>query len=85
MTITNAHEPSETICSTKKRRRWTPYEKQQIVNLTYHPCVSVSLLHENMVYPHSQLLTWRMTMESGGLTAVVRAPFIAQSHKAHIT
>lgn len=70
MTITNGHEPSEIICSTKKRKRWTAYEKQQIVNETYQQGVTVSYIARKHGIPPSQLFTWRKTMELGGLAAV---------------
>ena len=44
MTITNAIECSEIIHSTKRRRRWTPYEKQELVHETYQPGVTVSFV-----------------------------------------
>ena len=70
MTITNGYEPSEIICSTKNRKRWTAFEKQQIVNETYHQGVTVSYIARKHGIPPSQLFTWRKTMELGGLTAV---------------
>ena len=44
MTMINATEITEIIHSTQKRKRWTAFEKQQIVNETYHPGVSVSFI-----------------------------------------
>lgn len=44
MTISKAGIVSEVICSTQERRRWTPYEKQQIVQETYHPGVTISFI-----------------------------------------
>ena len=70
MTVNNHHEPVEIISSTKKRKRWTPFEKQQIVNQTYHPGVTVSFIARKHGIPPSQLFTWRKAIESGGLTAV---------------
>ncbi|KTD37716.1 Transposase [Legionella nautarum] len=40
----NAPEVTEIIHSNMKRKRWTPFEKQQIVNETYHHGVSVSFI-----------------------------------------
>lgn len=42
MTISNTYQPAEIISSTDKRKRWTPYEKQQIVQETYRQGVTVS-------------------------------------------
>ena len=66
----NAIEITEIIHSTQKRKRWTAYEKQQIVNETYHPGVSVSFVARRHGMSPSQLFLWRKLMETGGLIAV---------------
>jgi len=70
MTITNAIECSEIIHSTKRRRRWTPYEKQELVHETYQPGVTVSFVARKHGIPPSQLFYWRKIMEAGALTGV---------------
>jgi transposase len=70
MTINNSAEPIEIICSTHKRKRWTGVEKQQIVNETYQPGVSVSYIARKHGIPPSQLFTWRKHLEVGALTGV---------------
>lgn len=70
MTMSNQCEPVEVICSTQKRKRWTPFEKQQIVNETYQPGVSVSYIARKRGISPSQLFAWRKAMEMGGLAAV---------------
>jgi transposase len=70
MTISNLVEPVEIICSTKKRRRWTPFEKQQIVQETYNPGVTVSYIARRHGIPPNQLFYWRKMMESGALTSI---------------
>jgi len=60
----------EIIQSTKKRRRWTAYEKQQIVHETYHAGVTVSFVARKHGIPPSQLFYWRKLMEKGALTSV---------------
>jgi len=70
MTVNIPHESVEIISSSKKRKRWTAFEKQQIVNETYHQGVTVSYIARKHGIPPSQLFTWRKTMELGGLAAV---------------
>lgn len=69
MTITTI-ECSEIIRSTNKRRRWTAYEKQQIVQETYHRGVTVSFIARKHGISPSQLFYWRKLMENGALTSV---------------
>lgn len=66
----NEAEVTEIIHSTQRRKRWTAYEKQQIVNETYHPGVSVSFIARRHGMAPSQLFQWRKLMETGGLVAV---------------
>lgn len=61
---------TEIIHSSEKRKRWTAYEKQQIVNETYQPGVSVSFIARRHGLAPSQLFHWRKLIETGGLVAV---------------
>lgn len=70
MTISNPVEAVEIITSTNKRKRWTPYEKQKIVQETYHPGVTVSFIARKHGIPPSQLFYWRKMTESGALTSI---------------
>jgi transposase len=70
MTISNPVEVVEIISSTNKRKRWTPFEKQQIVQETYHPGVTVSFIARKHGIPPSQLFYWRKMTESGALTSI---------------
>lgn len=70
MTIKKTHIPVDVIISTNKRKRWTPIEKQTIVNETYQPGTTVSYVARRHGIPPSQLFSWRKTMEMGGLIAV---------------
>ncbi len=70
MTISTVLEASEVIASTKKRKRWTPFEKQKIVQETYHPGVTVSYIARKYGIPPSQLFLWRKMMENGALTSI---------------
>jgi transposase len=70
MTISKAGIITEVICSTQKRRRWTPYEKQQIVQETYHPGVTISFIARKHGIPPSQLFYWRRLLESSAMTGM---------------
>jgi transposase len=70
MTISTVREPAEVISSTVKRKRWTPYEKHQIVQETYHQGVTVSYIARKHGIPPSQLFYWRNILESGALTSM---------------
>lgn len=72
MTMIKTPEVTEVIHTTQKRKRWTAYEKQQIVNETYQLGVSVSFVaRKHGLFP-SQLFHWRKVMERGGLTAMTK-------------
>lgn len=66
MTMINATEITEIIHSRQKHKRWTAFEKHQIVNETYHPGVSVSFIARRHGLSPSQLFQWRKLMETGG-------------------
>lgn len=70
MTISKAGIITEVICSTQKRRRWTPYEKQKIVQETYHPGVTISFIARKHGIPPSQLFYWRRLLESSAMTGM---------------
>jgi transposase len=58
------------MTSKERRRRWAPAEKKHIVQETYEPGVTVSLVARRHGIPPSQLFYWRRRMEEGALTAV---------------
>lgn len=66
----NKQETIEVVTSVQRRRRWTPAEKHKIVQETYEPGVTVSLVARRHGLPPSQLFYWRRRMEDGALTAV---------------
>lgn len=70
MTITNTIETHEIIHSTYKKRRWSPYEKHQIVQETYLPGVTVSYIARKHGIQPSQLFMWRKIAENGALTSM---------------
>ncbi len=60
----------EVLHSKAKRKRWSPEEKKAIVEETYAPAMSVTLVsRKHGIAPH-QLFNWRRAMEKGDLTAV---------------
>ena len=53
----------------QRRRRWTPEDKIRIVEETYLPGNSVSLVARQHGIAGNQLFTWRRLMAQGALTA----------------
>src|SRR6185503_13657474 len=62
-------ERVEVITSVQRRRRWSTEEKVQIVEETYLPGNSVSLVARHHGIAANQLFTWRRLMAQGALTA----------------
>ncbi len=60
----------EVISNTRQRRRWTPSEKKLMVEETYAPGVTVSLIARKHGIPASQLFTWRKQYEEGAMKGV---------------
>ena len=60
---------SEVLSGVQRRRRWTPEEKVQIVEETYLPGMSGSLVARRHGIAGSQLFNWRRLMAQGALTA----------------
>lgn len=67
--MTGAYDRVEVISSVQRRRRWTPEEKIQIVEETYLPGTTVSLVARRHGIAGNQLFTWRRLMVQGALTA----------------
>jgi transposase len=63
-------EQIEVVTSKERRRRWAPAEKKLIVQETYEPGVTVSLVARRHGIAPNQLFYWRRRMEEGALTAV---------------
>jgi len=61
--------PVEVIMSVQRRRRWTTEEKVRIVEETYLPGNTVSLVARRNGIGANQLFTWRRLMAQGALTA----------------
>lgn len=59
----------EVITSVQRRRRWTAAEKVRIVEETYEPGATVSLVARHHGVAPNQLFTWRRLVSQGGLMA----------------
>jgi transposase len=68
--MTRIKERIEVIASVERRRRWTPEEKQAVVQETYLPGMSVSLIARKYDINPSQLFYWRRLMEDGALKGI---------------
>lgn len=68
--MTNTKSRVEVLTSPQRRRRWTPEEKKAIVDETYQPAMSVSLVARKHGIAPNQLFSWRRAMENGALTGV---------------
>ncbi|MEE7493305.1 transposase [Methylobacterium oryzae] len=63
-------ERVEVITSVQPRRPWTTQEKVRLVEESYLPSQSVSLVARRHWLNANQLFTWRRLMEQGAFTAV---------------
>jgi len=62
-------ERVEVITSVQRRRRWSTEEKVRIVEETYLPGNSVSIVARRYGIAGNQLFTWRRLMAQGAFTA----------------
>jgi transposase len=60
----------EVIMLVQRRRRWSVEEKAAIVQETYAPGMSVSLVARQHGIAPNQLFTWRRLYASGALSTV---------------
>src|SRR3954463_3590903 len=67
MTSTTAHV--EIITSVQRRRRWTAAEKMRLVEQTFAPGSTVSLVARRHGIAPNQVFTWRRLVAQGALTA----------------
>lgn len=68
--MNSSKERIEVITSVERRRRWSPEEKRAIINETYLPSMSLSLVARKHAISPSLLFRWRKLMENGALEAV---------------
>ena len=68
--MTGKIDPVEIITSVPRRRRWSAEEKARIVQETWAPGMSVSLVAQQHGIAPNQLFTWRRLYAEGALSAV---------------
>jgi transposase len=66
---TRRYNEGEVLTGVQRRRRWAPEQKVRIVEETYLPGMSVSLVGRRYGISGSQIFTWRRLMPQGALTA----------------
>jgi transposase len=69
VSMTNPADRVEIITSVQRRRRWTASEKVRIVEETFEPGMTVSLVARRHGVAPNQLFTWRRLVVEGALTA----------------
>ena len=69
MSMTNPPNRIEVVTSVQRRRRWTASEKVRMVEETFAPGMTVSLVARQYVVAPNQLFTWRQLVAQGSLTA----------------
>jgi transposase len=67
--IPRRYDRVEVISGVQRRRRWTPEEKVRMVEETFLPGMSVSLVARQHGVAGDQLFNWRRLMAQGALTA----------------
>src|ERR1700745_2837673 len=67
--MTNPADRVEIITSVQRRRRWTASEKVRMVEETFEPGMTVSLVARRHGVAPNQLFTWRRLVAQGSLTA----------------
>lgn len=69
MFMTETTAKAELLTGPERRRRWAPAEKLAIVQETYAPGVTVSLVARRHGLSPAQLFNWRRLASEGALTA----------------
>ncbi|WP_018083246.1 transposase, partial [Asticcacaulis benevestitus] len=64
-----SHNPKIEILGQERRRRWTTAEKLSMVQETYEPEVTVSLVARRHGVQPNQLFAWRKLASQGAFTA----------------
>ena len=68
--MTIIKEKIQVVTSVERRRRWSPEEKKSIVQETYQPGMSLSLIARKYGIFPSQLFMWRRLMENGAMKGI---------------
>ena len=69
MSMINPPNRIEVVTSVQRRRRWTASEKVRMVEETFAPGMTVSLVARQHGVAPNQLFTWRRLVSQGSLTA----------------
>ena len=69
VSMTNPPSRIEVVASVQRRRRWTAFEKVRMVEETFEPGMTVSLVARRHGVAPNQLFTWRRLVAQGSLTA----------------
>jgi transposase len=82
--MTDASSKVEVITSVQRRRRWSAAEKVRMVEETYAPGASVSLVARQHGVNPNQLFSWRRLMAEGAYTAAAAGEEVvpASEHRA---
>ncbi len=70
MTMTGNNDRIEVITSVQRRRRWSAEEKVAIVQETYSPGMSVSMVARRHGIAPNMVFSWRRLYAEGALSAV---------------
>ena len=70
MPMTGSIDRVEVITSVQRRRRWSAEDKARIVQETYAPGMSVSLVAQQHGVAPNQVFKWRQLYAEGALSAV---------------
>ena len=84
MSMTDHPPKIEIISSVQRRRRWSATEKMRMVEETYQPGATVSLVARQHGVGPNQLFTWRRLAAQGALTAAAAGEDVvpASEHRA---
>ena len=84
MSMTDHSSKIEVITSVQRRRRWNGAEKTRMVEETYEPDATVSLVARRHGVAPNQLFTWRRLAAQGALTAAAAGEEVvpASEHRA---
>jgi transposase len=74
----------EVVTSVQRRRRWSAAEKMRMVEETFEPGATVSLVARRHGIAPNQLFTWRRLAAQGALTATAAGEAVipASEHRA---
>ena len=84
MSMTDRSPTIEVISSVQRRRRWSGSEKMRMVEETYEPGATVSLVARQHGVAPNQLFTWRRLAAESALTATTAGEGVvpASEHRA---